>query len=65
MTPNPQEREDKDKQIAELAERLAREKAATQEVVKDLRVQLRYNRVVTRAVQNAESGPTILLPGPK
>ncbi len=63
MIPQSKEKsEEMDREIARLSEKLAQEQSATRVVVKDLRTQLRFNRVVTRAFQRAnDTLPPILL----
>ncbi len=64
MTPNPKEKvEEMDRKIADLSRAVDSEKAATQDVVHDLRVKLRHNRLLNSAIRAASgaSGETPLL----
>ena len=66
MTPNPKEKiEEMDRKIADLSRAVDNEKAATQTVVRDLKVKLRHNRLLNSAIRAAglaSEGPPILLP---
>ncbi len=57
-----------DEEIRRLTETVAIQKAQTEEVVRDLNVRLRHNRILSNAVKVAmgvvEPGPLLLLPAP-
>ncbi len=54
MTPNPKAKaEEMDREIERLSEAVEREKAATKEVVADLGIKLRHNRMLNSAIQRA------------
>ncbi len=63
--PNPKAvTEELDREIARLSEAVDREKAETQEVVRDLKVKLRHNRLLNHAIRanDLASGEPLLLP---
>ncbi len=65
MIPTPKEKsEEMDREIERLSRVYDDEKAATLVVARDLRVKLRYNRVLNRAIQagSSSSESPILLP---
>jgi len=67
MTPNPKGKtEEMDKEIERLSKAVEDEKAATKEVVADLGVKLRHNRLLNSVIRsNAEASqqlPPISLP---
>ncbi len=65
MTPNPKDKAaEKDREIERLSRVCDDERAATLVVARDLRVKLRYNRFLNRAIQagSSPSDSPILLP---
>ncbi len=57
-----------DEEIRRLTDKVAEQKAQTEEVVRDLNVRLRHNRILSNAVKVAmgvvEPAPLLLLPAP-